>query len=308
MGLATPSASPQIGRIVGRAQDPPADTPGLERPDFSVRIPRPNAPPEGEYQLSSVSQESVGGVTKLHGNAVVEMHAATLKADEIEYDENLKVFTARGHVTYRNYDQNELVYCDHAEYNVDTEKGTFYLPKGYGRSRIVAKPGLLTSQEPFYFEGAFVEKDGPKYILHDGFITDCTMPNPWWKLHSTQIDITPEDHALAHNAVYRLRSVPLFYFPVFYKSLKKEPRRSGFLTPHVGHSNTRGFMVGEGYYWAINRSTDLTYEFQDFTTRGYAHHVDFRGKPTQKTDFNLIFYGVQDRGYYAGATLIKAPA
>jgi LPS-assembly protein len=35
--------------------------------------------------------------------------------------------------------------------------------------------------------------------------------------------------------------------------------------------------------------------------------VDFRGKPTQKSDFNLIFYGVQDRGYESGGTLIKTP-
>jgi LPS-assembly protein len=305
--LAPQVASPQIGRIFGLPQAPATDYSTLERPNFSVRVPRPNAPPEGEYILNSVSQESEGGITKLHGGAVVEMHSATLKADEIEYDENTRVFNAHGHVSYRNYDQNELVYCDHAVYNMDTEKGMFYLPKGFARSKVVTKPGMLVSQEPFYFEGAFVEKTGEKYILHDGFITDCSMPNPWWKLHSTQIDITPEDHALAHNAVYRLHNVPLFYFPVFYKSLHREPRHSGFLTPHIGHSTTRGFMVGGGYYWAINRSMDLTYEIQDFTVRGLAHNVDFRGKPTQKTDFNLIVYGVQDQGYYQGATLVKTP-
>jgi LPS-assembly protein len=55
-------------------------------------------------------------------------------------------------------------------------------------------------------------------------------------------------------------------------------------------------MVGGGYYWAINRSHDLTYRAQLFTQRGLAHHVDFRGKPNQTTDFNFILYGVKDRG------------
>ena len=101
--------------------------------------------------------------------------------------------------------------------------------------------------------------------------------------------------------------MPAFYFPYFYKSLKKEPRKSGFLTPNIGNSSTRGYMLGVGYYWAISRSMDVTYLFQDFTTRGYAHHLDFRGKPTQKSDFDLIFYGVQDRGYVTNGTLIKTP-
>ncbi|HXI39312.1 MAG TPA: LPS assembly protein LptD, partial [Bryobacteraceae bacterium] len=54
--------------------------------------------------------------------------------------------------------------------------------------------------------------------------------------------------------------------------------------------------IGLGYYWAINRSYDATYRVQDFTQRGLAHHVDFRGKPFAGADFDAIFYGVQDRG------------
>jgi LPS-assembly protein len=52
---------------------------------------------------------------------------------------------------------------------------------------------------------------------------------------------------------------------------------------------------------------DATYVVQDFTSRGYAHHVDFRGKPTQHSDFDLIFYGVQDRGIIQNGALLKAP-
>ena len=88
---------------------------------------------------------------------------------------------------------------------------------------------------------------------------------------------------------------PLFYTPFFKKSLKKEPRQSGFLTPNVGHSSRYGYMVGLGYYWAINRSYDVTYRAQYFTLRGVANHVDFRGKPNEKSDFNVILDGVNDK-------------
>ena len=96
---------------------------------------------------------------------VVELFNATFKADEAEYDENTKIFKAHGNVSYRNYDHNEVLYCDRAEYNTDTARGTFYHVKGYTKTKIVARPGVLTTQEPFYFEGAYAEKFEDKYLI-----------------------------------------------------------------------------------------------------------------------------------------------
>ena len=66
--------------------------------------------------------------------------------------------------------------------------------------------------------------------------------------------------------------------------------------PNLGHSSQRGEMFGLGYFWAINRSYDVTYRVQDFTARGFTHHVDFRAKPRPGSNFDLVLYGVQDRG------------
>src|SRR6185369_5937457 len=97
-------------------------------------------------------------------------------------------------------------------------------------------------------------------------------------------------------SVFLVRKMPLFYAPFFYHSLAKEPRKSGFLIPNLVPRSQRGFMVGVGYYWAISRSYDATYRFQDFTSNAFSHHVDIRGNPRVGTDFNAIIYGVQDRG------------
>ena len=79
----------------------------------------------------------------------------------------------------------------------------------------------------------------------------------------------PTTALITHNGIFHLRRVPVFYFPYFYKALKKEPRKSGFLTPEAGHSSLFGYFFGAGYYWAINRSYDVTYLFTDYTARGY---------------------------------------
>ena len=274
-----------------------------------MHIARPNAPrSKKDVPWSAEEQaEDDHDVDHLKGNVVFEFPNATLKADAVDYDKNTGIATATGHVYYRDYDHDEVMYADSAVYNTDSEAGEYHHVRGYMKAKIVARPGILTSKDPFYFEADWVEKTPEKYVLHDAFITDCELPNPWWTLHSKTIDYYPHDHALAHNAVYRFRGVPVFFFPYFLKSLKTEPRQSGFLTPNIGHSSSRGFLFGLGYYQTLGRSMDASYVIQDFTSRGYAHHVDLRGKPTQKSDFDLIFYGVQDRGIMQNGALLKAP-
>ena len=281
----------------------------MDRPDFSVKPPRPDAPSSKKIVPYHADNEggAENGVYHLRGNVVFELPTATLKADSVDYDSNTGVATAAGNVYYRDYDHDEVIYADHATYNADTEHGDFYQVRGYTKAKIVARPGVLTSNEPFYFESEWAEKDEGKYILHNGFMTDCEMPSPWWTMHSSRIDLVPHDHAVVRNGIYHFRSLPLFYFPYFYKSLKSEPRKSGFLTPNIGHSSTRGFLFGLGYYQTIGRSMDVTYVAQDFTARGYAHDITFRGKPTQRSDFDIVFYGVQDRGIEQNGTLLKAP-
>jgi LPS-assembly protein len=296
-----------------RAQDQPPATlsdqhyerADLPRPDFKIRPNRPNSPVLGEYDLTSDTQTKDGTTYHLHGKVVIEGRVMVLKADEVDLDEDTHIATARGHVYFQHFERNEIIVCAEAEYNTETETGKFYDLRGYTKTKVDTRPGMLTSDSPFYFEGKWAERIHEKYILHDGMITGCLMPNPWWTLRGPKFDIIPEDRALAYKAVYRIKKVPLFYTPFFYKSLKKEPRKSGFLIPNLGHSSTRGYMVGLGYYWAINRSYDVTYRFQDFTERGYAHHLDFRGKPTQGSDFDVIFYGLQDRGTLINNVLTK---
>ena len=168
----------------------------MERPDFAVKIPRVDAPARGGYVFDADSEESEGGIYHLHGHAKIEVFDATFRADDAEYDENTKIFTAHGNVYYRNYERNEVIYCDRAEYNSETGHGTFYHVKGYTKTKVVARQGVLTTQEPFYFEAQWAEKLEEKYILHEGIITDCHIPNPWWTMNAHRWEIIPEDHEI----------------------------------------------------------------------------------------------------------------
>ena len=73
-------------------------------------------------------------------------------------------------------------------------------------------------------------------------------------------------------------------------------RTSGFLLPEIGESSTKGFILGESAYWAINRSSDIMLGTQYFSKRGWSETAQFRGKPAENSSLELHYFGVQDRG------------
>ncbi|MEO7653600.1 MAG: LPS assembly protein LptD, partial [Bryobacteraceae bacterium] len=245
---------------------------------------------------SEDTQETDGPWRRARKKVRLETSDMVLYADEVDYNTETQYVEARGSVHYKNFIRNEEIRASKVEYHLDDETGKFYDVQGSAKMRIESRPGVLASTSPFHFEGKWAERLREKYVLHQGMITNCKMPNPMWTLRGPKFDIVPNEHAIAYRAVFRVRRLPLFYTPFFYKSLARSPRRSGFLTPNIGNSSRRGKMFGVGYYWAINRSYDATYRLQEFTARGLAHHLELRGKPTQRSDFNAVVYGVQDRG------------
>jgi LPS-assembly protein len=264
-------------------------------PNANQRIltPRPDAPPKGEYNVVADYQATDGPWRHLRGHVVIDTPDMQIKADELDYNEDTEDVEARGHVHFEHFARGEKIDCERVEYNLDQETGKFYDPSGSAQSQIQARPGMLTTQNPFYFHGRWAERLGERYVLYDGFLTDCTVPHPWWRLKAPRFDVIPGDHAIAHRAWFYLKGMPLFYAPWFYKSLKKQPRRSGFLIPNIGNSSLHGEMVGIGYFWAINRSYDLTYRGLFYTQAGLAHHAELRGKVNQRTDFDLIVSGIK---------------
>lgn len=237
--------------------------------------------------------------TQHHWRGGVEMQDATMfvKADEADWDEDTHMLRARGQVYYHDYEKNEQIWCDEMEYNTETQHGYFYDVSGETQPKAVIRKGVLSGNSPFHFEGLWAERIGSRYLVYYGWITDCKFPDPWWRLKGKKFDIIPQDRAIAYKSTFMIRKLPVFFFPVpFYRPLGRNPRKSGFLLPNIVPRSQRGVMVGLGYYWAINRSYDLTYRFQDFNSNALRHNVDLRGKPTSHSDFNFILYGVNDLG------------
>jgi len=252
--------------------------------------------------VTDCAQEVEGTWRHLRGNVRIETPDMQIKADQLDWNTDTNYVEARGHVHFEYFARGEKLDCDKVEYYLDDDNGTFYHVKGSAASTIQARPGLNTTTNPFYFEGDWMERKDDTYIVHDGFLTDCIVPKPWWIFKGPTFTVVPGNHAVTHSAWFYLKNVPLLYTPYFYKDLKKQPRRSGFLMPAIGTSSSHGYTATFGYYWALGRSYDLAYNGTYYTSAGLAHFVEFRGRINPQSEFDMQLFGIKTNQVTGGTS------
>ena len=203
------------------------------------------------------SQEIKGDTYLLRDHVVVTYKDMELTADQASYNQSTGQVTATGHVVYN--DSTAHLEADELHYNVKTRKGWFLNGRGYVSPRLKHRVGVMETSNPFYVQARIVEKlNEVAYKISDGRVTTCPCENTGWSINTSSASIKAGDKVIAHNNVFRFLRVPVLYVPVLVDSIAPRPRQSGFLLPTVGNSSQKGFTFGDGFYWAMNRSADLT--------------------------------------------------
>jgi hypothetical protein len=70
--------------------------------------------------------------------------------------------------------------------------------------------------------------------------------------------------------------VPVFYLPILYYPIQSDDRATGFLLPTYGSSTFRGQSLSNAFFWAINRSQDLTLMHDWYTKTGQGFGSEYR--------------------------------
>ncbi len=252
--------------------------------------------PGEEVTIEAQQQEKQGDVYKLKGNVVIEFHRFVIRADEITYDMKSGEITATGHMSFDGGPNDEHIEASHGTFNVKTQDGRFFDVKGTTGAHFRGSHVVLTSSNPFFFQGAIVEKYGNRYVVSHGMVTSCELPKPKWTFNAEKITVDVGDEARMYHSNFRLFGVPIFYFPYAQHPVDRLGRQSGFLIPTVGQSSRKGTILGDAVYWAINRSMDATVGAEYFSHRGWSQHGEFRAKPSQDSYINATYFGVLDRG------------
>jgi LPS-assembly protein len=247
--------------------------------------------------VCALQQEKDGDVYKLHGNAEIHYRNYVLRADEVTYDSDSGEATASGHFTLDGGPNDDHIKASRANYNLTAETGRFYDVTATTGLRFRGGRAVLTSTAPFAFTGKVVEKNSSDhYLVFDGTITTCELPRPMWQFQSHKVVVDVGGNAQIFHSTFWLHGFPVLYLPYATHPVNREARQTGFLIPTAGRSSTKGNMIGDSFYWDINRSMDATIGAEYLSKRGWLQRGEYRARPSDTSFVDLNYFGVIDRG------------
>ncbi|CAG9295631.1 LPS assembly protein LptD [Celerinatantimonas diazotrophica] len=116
-----------------------------------------------------------------------------------------------------------------------------------------------------------------KALLMDNAVyTACPPGDESWSISASSLYIDKNrDWATAHNAVFHVLDVPVFYLPYFSYPISNK-RQTGFLYPQFTSSSNNGFDLKTPFYWNMAPNYDLTLTPRLMTKRGQQLTTSFR--------------------------------
>jgi LPS-assembly protein len=218
-------------------------------------------------------------------------------ADTLIYDDRTKIATATGTVqlTYGSY----VLTATRVVYNMKTKtfsaNGSIVLKEPNGNileadqatmNETFAKGfaehvrALLTNNVTITAQYARRYENGVTIYEHASYTAckTCTLSDgtPVWQIVAREAKHDNNEHTIYYkDARLQFGKVPVFYTPYFEYPDPTVTRRTGFLLPSA-HWGQFGLGVTTPYFWAINRSMDMTFSPMWTTKRGPLADLQFR--------------------------------
>lgn len=192
-------------------------------------------------------------VVTLTGNAFIYREKEVLRADRIQL--------------------NTLTSFAHAEGRVDYQYAEFYIHADAIDVDLKTKTGTIIngniSNGKFALKGSRIDQVEPNHFLvKDYNYTTCYDCPTSWELTGSDVDMTLDQYAYIKNFAFKVKDAPVFWSPYMIIPVKTK-RQTGFLFPKFGRTSDFGTYVVAPFYWAINKSSDMTVGIGDYSERGF---------------------------------------
>jgi LPS-assembly protein len=251
---------------------------------------------KGTVILTSDSQEKMASRHRASGRVVIVFQDMMASGEEAEYDDETGEGFIKGSVSFSQKQQS--LTCSRVEFNFSDDTATFYDAKGY-------------TDRQFIITSRTIRKTGADtYRIEKTDITTCNQPRPKWSFGASLaiIRLDPKTNepqtARLHNTVFKVKGVPVFYFPYLIVPMEQKKRSAGFTPFHTGSSNSKGRVFSEGYYQPLGPSADVIVYGDYFSLRGLALGGIFRIAPNPETKFSIEAYGIHDKLDQGGVQLM----
>jgi LPS-assembly protein len=225
-------------------------------------------------------------VVELFGHAVVSQPEETLTADYVRMDLGARVLDAKGNCVYVT--SGNVIYGDEMHFNLDTRTGTVV--------------GGRVSNSRFTLSGQRINKLGDgRFQTHWGEYSTCIdCPNSW-SILAEDVDMQVEGYAFMSNVTPKIDAAPAFWLPYLIVPMKTQ-RQSGFLFPSFSFGSLNGMQFVLPYFWAINRSADMTIGVGGYTARGPRLELEGRYALSARSGGKANFYFLRDSSFNDGRT------
>jgi LPS-assembly protein len=203
----------------------------------------------------SMVAASANEVVEFAGNVNVTHGDLSLRADQLKLNRMTREVDASGGVTAIRPDLR--IGGSAAQYQLDSRTGRL---EGV-EYRVPAIRARGTAQTAELLAGG-------KSRYEDISYTTCRPGNSDWLLTASSLEL---DHdagiGTADKAKLSFLGVPILYVPTMTYPID-DRRRSGFLLPSVGYSDSNGFDLSVPYYFNLAENYDFTFAPRILTKRG----------------------------------------
>jgi LPS-assembly protein len=231
----------------------------------------------GDKQLVDRKSNQV----ELFGHAIVTQPGETLSADYIKINMTSRTLDARGNCLY--VASGSVISGEEMHFNLDTRTGTIL----NGR----------VSNESFSLTGEKIDKLGDRrFQTHWGAYSTCRDCAPSWGLLAEDVDMQVEGYAFLSNVTAQIKSAPAFWIPYLVVPMKTR-RQSGVLFPPLAFSGIHGAQLIVPYFWAINRSADMTAAAGIYASRGLRAEWEGRYSLSPRSQGKANFFFTRDRTF-----------
>ncbi|MCX8505144.1 MAG: LPS assembly protein LptD [Alphaproteobacteria bacterium] len=256
---------------------------GIIAPSWGQDAKWPLAPPNTPRKLSNdnsntpfllkadeVRLSDHGDFLTADGAVEITQEDRVLRADHIEYDKRANMIRAIGHISL-TLETGDVVFGDLALSDEKLNNGLIenFRMLMVDNSRIVGTDGAFSKN---------IGKEINQAIYSPCNIcaSDPTRP-PIWQIKSSRVTHDEQNHIIIYrNAQLQIFGVSVFYSPYFSSPDPTVKRQSGILTPKFAIGNNTGFYAQIPYFWAIDKSRDITFEPLYYSSRGEGMAAEYR--------------------------------
>jgi LPS-assembly protein len=224
-------------------------------------------PPQPEPGVAFISADRLearqGDQMEASGKVELRQEGRVVQADHLLYDQERQEVFAEGNVSILQGDTR--VSGPELKMNLELDTGE------------MSRPEFYFGENDARGSAASMNMEGRQYqTFRSAVYTTCPAGNDDWLMRMSTLELDRDRQVgVAYNATVEFKSVPLLYTPWMDFALN-DGKRSGFLGPTFGSTNSGGSEIMLPYFWNIAPNLDMTLSPRFISKRGTQFNNELR--------------------------------